>query len=100
MKKFKVTATEEIWYEKIVEAENEDEAYKVFAETLDNDDIVEGRGFEVDEIMLLKYILRGVLLLLEYFTWLFGFYEWQHFKCLILLGLFFRLGFTWFFRGL
>jgi hypothetical protein len=54
MKKFKVTATEEIWYEKIVEAENEDEAYKVFAETLDNEDIVEGRGFEVDDIMLLK----------------------------------------------
>jgi hypothetical protein len=51
MKKFKVTATEEIWYEKIVEAENEDEAYKVFAETLDNDDIVEGRGFEVDNIV-------------------------------------------------
>jgi hypothetical protein len=54
MKKFKVTATEEIWYEKIVKAENEDEAYKVFAETLDNEDIVEGRGFEVDDIMLLK----------------------------------------------
>ena len=54
MKKFKVTATEEIWYEKIVEAENEDEAYKVFAETLDNEDIVEGRGFEVDNIMQLK----------------------------------------------
>ena len=54
MKKFKVTATEEIWYEKIVEAENEDEAYKVFAETLDNEDIVEGRGFEVDDIILLK----------------------------------------------
>jgi hypothetical protein len=54
MKKYKVTATEEIWYEKIVEAENEDEAYKVFAETLDNEDIVEGRGFEVDEIILLK----------------------------------------------
>jgi hypothetical protein len=50
MKKFKVTATEEVWYEKIVEAENEDEAYKVFAETLDNEDIVEGRGFEVDNI--------------------------------------------------
>lgn len=49
-KKFKVTATEEIWYEKIVEAENEDEAYQVFAETLDNSDIVEGRGFEVDDI--------------------------------------------------
>jgi len=54
MKKFKVTATEEIWYEKIVEAENEDEAYKVFAETLDNEDIVEGRGFEVTDIMQLK----------------------------------------------
>jgi len=54
MKKFKVTATEEVWYEKIVEAENEDEAYKVFAETLDNEDIVEGRGFEVDNIMQLK----------------------------------------------
>ena len=51
MKKFKVTATEEVWYEKIVEAENEDEAYKVFAETLDNEDIVEGRGFEVDNIV-------------------------------------------------
>jgi hypothetical protein len=51
MKKFKVTATEEVWYEKIVEAENEDEAYKVFAETLDNEDIIEGRGFEVDEIV-------------------------------------------------
>ena len=50
MKKFKVTATEEVWYEKIVEAENEDEAYKVFAETLDNEDIIEGRGFEVDNI--------------------------------------------------
>jgi hypothetical protein len=54
MKKFKVTATEEVWYEKIVEAENEDEAYKVFAETLDNEDIVEGRGFEVTDIMQLK----------------------------------------------
>ena len=50
MKKFKVTATEEIWYEKIVEAENEDEAYEVFAQTLDNSDIVDGRGFEVDDI--------------------------------------------------
>ena len=50
MKKYKVTATEEIWYEKIVEAENENEAYKVFAETLGNEDIVEGRGFEVDNI--------------------------------------------------
>ena len=53
-KKFKVTATEEVWYEKIVEAENEDEAYEVFAQTLDNSDIVEGRGFEVDDITEVK----------------------------------------------
>jgi len=51
MKKFKVTATEEVWYEKIVEAENEDKAYEIFSETLDNEDIVEGRGFEVDDIV-------------------------------------------------
>lgn len=55
MKKlYKVMATEEIWYEKIVEAENEDEAYQIFAETLTNDDIVEGRGFEVDDITEVK----------------------------------------------
>ena len=54
MKKFKVMATEEVWYEKIVEAENEDQAYEIFAETADNEDIVEGHGFEVTEIMLLK----------------------------------------------
>jgi hypothetical protein len=54
MKKFKVTATEEVWYEKIVEAENEEGAYKVFAETLDNEDIIEGRGFEVDNIVEVK----------------------------------------------
>lgn len=53
-KKYKITATEEIWYEKIVEAENEDEAYEIFAETLDNNDIVEGRGFEVDDIKEVK----------------------------------------------
>ena len=53
-KQYKVIATEEIWYEKVVEAENEDEAYEVFAQTLNNDDIVEGRGFEIDDIILLK----------------------------------------------
>ena len=34
-----------------VEAENEDKAYEIFSETLDNEDIVEGRGFEVDDIV-------------------------------------------------
>ena len=52
MKKFKVTATEEIWYEKIVEAENVDEAYQVFVETADETDIVDGRGFEVTDIVM------------------------------------------------
>ena len=47
MKKFRVEAIEEVFYQKIVEAENEEQAYEVFYETADNEDIVEGRGFEV-----------------------------------------------------
>ena len=54
MKTYRGVVVFRYYQERIVEAENEDEAYKVFAETLDNEDIVEGRGFEVDEIMLLK----------------------------------------------
>jgi len=50
-KKYKVTASEEVWYEKVVEAENEDEAYQVFVETADETDIVDGRGFEVTDIV-------------------------------------------------
>ena len=51
-KKYKVTASEEVWYEKIVEAENVDEAYQVFVETADETDIVDGRGFEVTDIVM------------------------------------------------
>ena len=51
MKKYKVTGTETIYYEKIVEAENEDRAYEVFYTSATNDDIVEGRGFEVTDIV-------------------------------------------------
>jgi hypothetical protein len=50
MKKFRVEAVEEVYYQKVVEAENEDEAYEVFYETADNGDIVDGRGFEVTDI--------------------------------------------------
>lgn len=50
MKKFRVEAIEEVFYQKVVEAENEDEAYKVFARELSDRDIVEGRGFEVTDI--------------------------------------------------
>jgi hypothetical protein len=50
MKKFRVEAIEEVLYQKVVEAENEDEAYKVFARELSDRDIVEGRGFEVTDI--------------------------------------------------
>ena len=53
-KKYLVTATEEVWYEKIVEAENEDEAHDVFLQTLGDEDIVEGRGFEIDAIEEVK----------------------------------------------
>ena len=54
MKKFKVTATEEIWYEKIVEAESEEKAYEVFYETADEEDIVDGLHFEVTDIVEVK----------------------------------------------
>ena len=50
MKKFRVEAIEEVFYQKVVEAENEDEAYEVFARGLSDRDIVEGRGFEVTDI--------------------------------------------------
>ena len=50
MKKFKVEAVEEVYYMKIVEANTEEEAYEIFYTTATNDDIVEGRGFEVTDI--------------------------------------------------
>jgi hypothetical protein len=50
MKKFKVTAYETIYYEKIVEAENEDEAYNTFVETACEEDVVDSANFEVDNI--------------------------------------------------
>ena len=54
MKKFRVEAVEEVFYTKIVEAETEEQAYEIFYETADNEDIVEGRGFEVTRIMEVK----------------------------------------------
>ena len=53
-KKYLVEAVEEVYYQKVVEAENEDEAYEVFYETTDNSDIVDGRGFEVTDIKEVK----------------------------------------------
>jgi hypothetical protein len=50
MKKFKVTAKREIFYEKIVEAESEDDAIQVFYETKDDDDIDVDTGSEVYEV--------------------------------------------------
>jgi hypothetical protein len=50
MKKFKVLGTETVYYEKIVEAENEDEAYNNFVETVSDKDVVDSCNFEVDEI--------------------------------------------------
>ena len=51
-KKYIVEAVEEVYYQKVVEAENEDEAYEIFYQTADNEDIVDGRGFEVTDIKL------------------------------------------------
>jgi hypothetical protein len=50
MKKYIVTATETIFYEKIVEAENEDEAYNTFVETANEEDVIDSCNFEVDEV--------------------------------------------------
>jgi hypothetical protein len=49
MKKYKVTRTETIYYEKIIEAENKDEAYNTFLETKCEDDIIESVN-EADDI--------------------------------------------------
>ena len=54
MKKFKVTGTETVYYEKIVEAENEDEAYNTYVETLCDEDIVDSCNIEVDDIVEVK----------------------------------------------
>jgi len=51
MKKFKVLGTETVYYEKIVEAENEDEAYNNFVETISDKDVVDSGNIEVDEIV-------------------------------------------------
>lgn len=49
-KKYLVTARREIVYEKIVEAESEQEAIQVFYETKTDDDIVVDNGSEVEEV--------------------------------------------------
>jgi ribosomal protein L20A (L18A) len=49
-KKYLVEAVEEVFYQKVVEAENEEEAYEVFYETAGNEDIVDGVGFEVTRV--------------------------------------------------
>ena len=54
MKKYKVLGTETVYYEKIVEAENEDEAYNTFVETVCEEDVVDSANFEVDEIVEVK----------------------------------------------
>jgi len=52
MKKvYKVTATETVYYEKIVEADNVDEAYEVFVTTCCDDDVIDSCNFEVDSIV-------------------------------------------------
>jgi len=53
MKKYKVTRTETIYYEKIIEAENKDEAYNTFLETKCEDDIIESVN-EADDIEEVK----------------------------------------------
>jgi len=53
-KKYLVEAVEEVFYQKVVEAENEEEAYEVFYETAGNEDIVDGLNFEVTRVAEVK----------------------------------------------
>ena len=53
-KKYLVEAVEEVFYQKVVEAKNEEEAYEVFYETAGNEDIVDGVGFEVTRVAEVK----------------------------------------------
>ena len=46
-KKYLVSARQEVLYEKNVEAESEEEAFKIFYETRDEYDIVKDDGLEV-----------------------------------------------------
>ena len=54
MKKFRVTAYEDIWYEKVVEAKDEDEAYEIFYQTVTDEDVIDGQNFEVSDIVEVK----------------------------------------------
>ena len=54
MKKFRVEAVEEVFYLKVVEAETEEQAYEIFYETADNEDIIDGLNFEVTRIVEVK----------------------------------------------
>lgn len=49
-KKYLVTARREIVYEKIVEAESEQQAIQIFYETKTDDDIVVDNGSEVEGV--------------------------------------------------
>ena len=49
MKQFKVKARQVVLYEKIVEAKSEEEAFQIFYETRDDDDIALDKDTECDE---------------------------------------------------
>jgi len=53
MKTFKVSRTETIYYEKIIEAKNKDEAYEIFLETKCEDDIIDSvnENDDIEEVV-------------------------------------------------
>ena len=51
MPKFMVHASEEVFYAKEVEAKNKKEAIEIFNQTMTNEDIIDGQGFTVEEVL-------------------------------------------------
>lgn len=50
MPKFIVEASEEVFYWKEVEADNEQHAIEVFNQTMTNEDIADGQGFTIEQV--------------------------------------------------
>lgn len=54
MPKFIIEASEEVFYRKEIEADNKEQAIDFFGLNISGDDIVDGRGFTIEEIKEVK----------------------------------------------
>lgn len=54
MPKFMISASEEVFYLKEVEADNKKQAIDFFSLNISGNDIVDGRGFTIEEVKEIK----------------------------------------------